>query len=314
MALEENVVAGNLRVTGVITAASIGGGDISFAETGLTGAAATSGIGGVGGNFARSGGTGGTATTGTGGVGGASTSVGGTGGAATGAAGIGGAGGAVTLSSGTGGAASDAASGVGGAAGLLTISGGVGGATAGTTAATGGAGGSVAIAGGAGGAAAGGTSNGGAGGSITLAGGTGGTSAGGTAGAKGTVTATGLIQKSFQASAIAGARTLTGADSGGVFTVAKTSAYAITLPTPAQGINFKFMVLDAGANAVTITDGSAHFMGVVDVAGTPVIMTGTTLSLVATGGIGDWVSMEGIDATHYLVNGTCVTAAKITMA
>jgi len=114
--------------------------------------------------------------------------------------------------------------------------------------------------------------------------------------------------------AIAAARVLTAADSGGVFTVAKTSAYAITLPTPAQGLKFKFMVLDAGANAVTISDSAAHLWGVVDVAGTPVIMTGTTLSLVASGGIGDWVSFEGIDSTHYLVTGACVTAAKITVA
>lgn len=114
--------------------------------------------------------------------------------------------------------------------------------------------------------------------------------------------------------AIAAARTLTAADSGGVFSVAKTSAYAITLPVPAQGLRFKFMVLDAGANAVTISDAAAHLWGVVDVAGTPVIMTGTTLSLVASGGIGDWVSFEGIDSTHYLVTGACVTAAKITVA
>lgn len=119
--------------------------------------------------------------------------------------------------------------------------------------------------------------------------------------------------------AIAAARVLTVADSGGVFSVAKTSAYAITLPTPAQGLKFRFMVLDAGAFAVTISSGAATLFGVADVAGTPVIMgTGaigtTTLSLVATGGIGDWVSFEGIDATRYLVTGACVTAAKITVA
>ena len=119
--------------------------------------------------------------------------------------------------------------------------------------------------------------------------------------------------------AIAAARVLTAADSGGVFSVAKTSAYAITLPTPAQGLKFRFMVLDAGANAVTISSGAATLFGVADVAGTPVIMgTGangtTTLTLVATGGIGDWVSFEAIDATHYLVTGACVTAAKITVA
>jgi hypothetical protein len=132
-------------------------------------------------------------------------------------------------------------------------------------------------------------------------------------------TLAGLVTKSATAAAITTTRTLTSADSGGVFSVAKTSAYAITLPTAAAGLKFKFMVLDTGANAVTISSGAAHLYGVADVAGTPVIMGSgangtTTLSLVATGGVGDWVSFEGIDATHYLVSGACVTAAKITVA
>lgn len=124
----------------------------------------------------------------------------------------------------------------------------------------------------------------------------------------------GLVTKSATAAAITTTRSLTAADSGGCFSVAKTSSYAITLPTPAQGIRFKFMAVDTGAFAVTLSNGSAHLFGVVDVAGTPVIMTGTTLSLAATGGIGDWVEIEGISATQYCVTGACVTAAKITMA
>lgn len=115
-------------------------------------------------------------------------------------------------------------------------------------------------------------------------------------------------------SAIAAARTITAAESGGVFTVAKTSAYAITLPTPQQGLRFKFMVLDAGANAVTISDGSAHLKGVVSVNNTNTAMTGTTITLASAGSVGDWVAFEGIDATTYLVTGACIAAAKITVA
>lgn len=130
-----------------------------------------------------------------------------------------------------------------------------------------------------------------------------------------TVTAEkGFVAKSSTAAAITTTRTLTAADSGGIFSVAKTSAYAITLPTPAQGLKFKFLVLDTGANAVTLSNGSAHLFGVVSVNNTNVAMTGTTLSLASGGSVGDWVEFEGIDATHYLVTGACIAAADITIA
>jgi hypothetical protein len=74
------------------------------------------------------------------------------------------------------------------------------------------------------------------------------------------------------------------------------------------------MVLDTGANAVTISDGAAHLFGIASVANVNTAMTGTTLTLTATGSVGDWVSFEGIDATHYLVNGACIAAADITIA
>jgi hypothetical protein len=131
----------------------------------------------------------------------------------------------------------------------------------------------------------------------------------------GTVTTSkGLIPKSNQAAAITTTRVLTTADSGGCFSVAKTTAYAITLPTPAQGVRFKFMVLDTGANIVTIAAGSNMLWGAVNVNNTLTAMTGTTLSLASGGSIGDWVEFEGIDATHYLVTGACIAAADITIA
>lgn len=126
--------------------------------------------------------------------------------------------------------------------------------------------------------------------------------------------AAGLVAKSATAADITEARTLTAADSGGVFSVDKQTAYAITLPTPAQGLKFKFMVLDTGANAVTISNSSAHLFGVVSVNNVSTAMTGTTLSLASGGSVGDWVEIEGIDATHYLVTGACITAADIAIS
>lgn len=131
----------------------------------------------------------------------------------------------------------------------------------------------------------------------------------------GTVVAYGLRAVSATAAAITTTRTLTAADSGGVFSVAKTSAYAITLPTPAQGFYFKFLILDTGANAVTFSDGAAHLFGQIQEAGTvPIAMTGTTLTAAASQSVGDWLCFEGIDATHYLVTGSSIQASKFTIA
>ena len=124
----------------------------------------------------------------------------------------------------------------------------------------------------------------------------------------------GFLAKSNRAAAITTTDTLTADDSGGIFSVAKTSAYAITLPTPQQGLMFKFMVLDTGANIVTISNGSAHLFGTVSVNNVSTAMTGTTLSLASGGSVGDWVQFEGIDSTHYLVTGACIAAADITIA
>ena len=131
----------------------------------------------------------------------------------------------------------------------------------------------------------------------------------------GTVVASGLRSSSAVAAAIAGATTLTAADSGGVFSVAKTSAYAVTLPTPVQGLNFKFLMLDTGAFAVTFSDGSAHLFGQIQEAGTvPIAMTGTTLTAAASQSVGDWLEFYGIDATHYIVTGSSILASDFTIA
>ena len=125
----------------------------------------------------------------------------------------------------------------------------------------------------------------------------------------------GITPKSLSAAAITTTRTLSAQDSGCCFSVAKTSAYTITLPTPAQGIRFKFLVLDTGANIVQIAAGSAICYGNICEAGTaPIAMTGSTVSLASGNSVGDWVEFEGIDATHWLVTGSSIAASDITIA
>lgn len=119
-----------------------------------------------------------------------------------------------------------------------------------------------------------------------------------------------------------GTTALTVADSGGVFsiTIGTNTTMAITLPTPAQGLNFKFVRLDSTAHACTVSDGSTHLYGnfldtgAVTYCTVNQVNNQTTMSFVASGSIGDWMSFEGIDSTHYLVNGGCLLQNKMTIA
>jgi len=120
----------------------------------------------------------------------------------------------------------------------------------------------------------------------------------------------------FQAGAIAGVTILANSDSGTWFTVAQTSAYAITLPDPpVAGVNYKFMVITAGANVVTISNGSAHLFGTIINDITSVIpATGTTLTLAsAVTAVGDNIEIYGLDATHYMVKAVTSAAGGITI-
>lgn len=291
--LDMDAAGTSADITGV---PGVAAGDNGGTATITGGAAAphTTGTGGVGGTETSAGGVGGAATTGTGGAGGTGNVRGGVGGATSAGTGAGGAGGAATLIAGAGGNSFGGAAGAGGA---VTITGGASGT--GTAA----AGGDVNITGGAANA------TNGAGGNVVIAGG----APNGT-GTRGSISATGLIKKSSSAAAISAARVLTLSDSGGCFTVAKTSAYAITLPTPQQGLRYKFLVLDTGANAVTISDGANHFLGTVSINNVSTAMTGTTITLTATGSVGDWVEVEGISATQWHVTGACIAAADISIA
>ena len=124
---------------------------------------------------------------------------------------------------------------------------------------------------------------------------------------------TGLLARSTTAAAIATTRVLTIADSGGCFTVAKTSPYTITLPAPQQGLQFHFLVLDTGANVVTIASTGVNCTGTLDINNVLTAATGTNCLLASGGSIGDNVHYYGIDATHYMIVGHCIAAADLSM-
>lgn len=204
------------------------------------------------------------------------------------------AGGAVSLVGGTPGA-----TGVGGAA---TVAGGIGGATSGT-------GGAVTVAGGAGTA---GNANGGA---VTVKGGEPHGS-----GQQGTVTAQGLVvQAGTTAVAITGATTLTLADSGGIFTVAQSSAYDIDLPSPTvgAGVRFLFQLVSPGANAVTISvaGSAATFEGTIQTDAACIVATGSTLTFASgTALLGDWIEAISTGTGKYFIRAMSSANVGITVA
>ena len=135
-----------------------------------------------------------------------------------------------------------------------------------------------------------------------------------------TLSTTGQTQfdgATFQAGSISSVTVLTNAESGTWFIVDQGAAFAITLPTPpSAGVNFKFVIGTAGANNVTISNGSAHLFGTISNDITSVIpATGTTLTFATgTAAIGDSVEVYAIDATHYFVKAITSAAGGITVA
>jgi hypothetical protein len=140
------------------------------------------------------------------------------------------------------------------------------------------------------------------------------------AGTRGHVTATGLQTVSDGAAAIAAARTMTLADSGGVFSVSQAGAYDIDLPSPVSGpgCRYLFYLGTAAANSVTITvlGAAATFVGTIVNDVTSVLpATGSTLTFVTgTAALGDTIEIVSISTTLYLVRAVSSTAGGITIA
>lgn len=105
------------------------------------------------------------------------------------------------------------------------------------------------------------------------------------------------------------------ADSGTIYTVQQTSAYAITLPNPVlPGTSFKFMLDTAGAFAVTITNGDAELFGTI-IDGVPTVIAGVghTLTFDPGAAVGDSIEIYGIDATTYWFKAVTSVTGGITI-
>ena len=58
--------------------------------------------------------------------------------------------------------------------------------------------------------------------------------------------------------ALAAAYTVLASDSGKVFTIDQDAAFTITLPSDQEGLNFQFILTDAGSNDVKIDSGASN--------------------------------------------------------
>lgn len=116
---------------------------------------------------------------------------------------------------------------------------------------------------------------------------------------------------------LAAATTLTAADGGKTYFLSAAAGAAITLPAPAAGLKFKFIVASAFAttNWTIVTNASANVIfGAVDVNSTLVLgASEDTISFVATAEtIGDWVTVES-DGTNWYVDGVGQAVGGITL-
>ena len=57
---------------------------------------------------------------------------------------------------------------------------------------------------------------------------------------------------------LTGAYTVLASDSGKVFTIDQDATFVITLPADQEGLNYKFIVTDAGSGEVHITSGASN--------------------------------------------------------
>lgn len=120
--------------------------------------------------------------------------------------------------------------------------------------------------------------------------------------------------------AITGATALVLADSGGIFTVAQSSAYDVDLPSPTTGAGSRFLLqlVAPGAFNVTVTvaGGAATFEGIIVNDVTSVIpATGATLTFVSgVAALGDYIEAISTATGKYFIRAITQAAGGITIA
>ena len=111
--------------------------------------------------------------------------------------------------------------------------------------------------------------------------------------------------------------TLTDADSGKLILLNGAVTHDVTLPSPAAGLNFKFVLIDATADVDVVQAGASDdFKGglstIADAAGDTPAAGDTKIVFDQSGGaaIGDTVSLE-CDGTNWFVSGVVAAALGV---
>ena len=101
-------------------------------------------------------------------------------------------------------------------------------------------------------------------------------------------------------------------DSGKVFTIDQDSTFVITLPADQEGLNYKFIVTDAGSGEVHVTSGASNgIQGLITDENSVEAIDHVLIEFVAsTAAVGDYINLVN-DGTTWLVEGMCSTDGGI---
>lgn len=111
------------------------------------------------------------------------------------------------------------------------------------------------------------------------------------------------------------ASTLTAADSGKTLYLNSATEFATTLPAPADGLRFRFIVTAApvGASYTVVTNGGSNVIqGLAEVAGAAVaaVNEDTITFTASAAAVGDWAEVVS-DGTNWYVSGQGVASTAI---
>jgi hypothetical protein len=126
----------------------------------------------------------------------------------------------------------------------------------------------------------------------------------------------GAVVKTNGATAITTTRAVTRADSGGVFTVAQSSAYTITVAQPtAANQRYIFQCVAPGSFDVSIVATGCTFEGTITIDAATIPATGSTLKFASGAAIlGDSIELISTSTTKFLVRAFGSGAGGITIA
>jgi hypothetical protein len=126
------------------------------------------------------------------------------------------------------------------------------------------------------------------------------------------------VSPSAKVETVTAANVITASETGKTFFQALAGGFASTLPAPAAGLKYRFVVSVSPTTAYTIvTNGSANIIkgGTIEIAGTasPYINNGDLITFVAnTAVVGDWVELVS-DGTSWFLSGMSSADGGITL-